>query len=693
MQIKITMQNNRRQQLVGTMDPMSTSSEIKKIGEQVIHAIAKQFNQPDTTWLTEFSCWIDNNEQLEALNILYRNVQPFLRYTEQEVLDSALKLNHDKIDKEDCELYFWIILQLALDLQDAHIFLEYAPKILESLPPEDTRYFALCNAQAESHLKLGEHARATYQFNELLKNDNTPSHIQASCYIGLSRISELAEDKCKYINHAIEKYLECGQQKSAADCYVMLFKFFFGKDNDKAENYITEAIYLLDRKELEIVDSELLASMLHSKSTLLFQANQLTDAQQNILRSCELRRGKIGNKEGLVCSLALLKQIAIKSGDKVLLESCEEELKQEQDLIIDETFRLRLELANFLDNLKPLPSDLVSKILECGDPILISGCLLYLSLNEKLTTDEKLEHLEQALKISNDNHIKAIVYYSIGCIYDKAHIINSAITYYEKSLELDRYYSPTAESLINILIKEKQYRKLEEVSKSRIDLLGELSGYCYIYARALFENKKYKVALKYLFKSDKTLECVQKLTEQCYLNISDDSLSSQVETPPSQAISLQSFEPALINFTQFISATQRMTYWKRDGKKHKWVSCPEQQLKKDLMCYLGAKFENSSFEILDEVSAGAGLIDLYLDLGNTKVVVELKICGNGYSSTYAQSGEQQVIHYLQNKPTCIGYLIVADGRIRDMGKGFSSRIPHPNFTIKTLVADMRPTVK
>jgi len=40
--------------------------------------------------------------------------------------------------------------------------------------------------------------------------------------------------------------------------------------------------------------------------------------------------------------------------------------------------------------------------------------------------------------------------------------------------------------------------------------------------------------------------------------------------------------------------------------------------------------------------------------GGLKIIVELKLCGNGYSSTYAKSGEEQLEHYLENTNTKVG---------------------------------------
>ena len=74
-------------------------------------------------------------------------------------------------------------------------------------------------------------------------------------------------------------------------------------------------------------------------------------------------------------------------------------------------------------------------------------------------------------------------------------------------------------------------------------------------------------------------------------------------------------------------------------------------------------------EPFEEIVAGAGRIDLYLKFaGGLSIVVEIKMCGGSYSSAYAAAGEQQITHYMENKGTKLGYLLVFDGRTRDFGK-------------------------
>ncbi len=73
--------------------------------------------------------------------------------------------------------------------------------------------------------------------------------------------------------------------------------------------------------------------------------------------------------------------------------------------------------------------------------------------------------------------------------------------------------------------------------------------------------------------------------------------------------------------------------------------------------------------------------------------VELKMCGNGYSEGYAQDGIEQLDHYMRNKNTKIGYLVVFDSRVRDFSKGFQASHIAEEMLFVTKVVDVRPIVK
>jgi hypothetical protein len=153
----------------------------------------------------------------------------------------------------------------------------------------------------------------------------------------------------------------------------------------------------------------------------------------------------------------------------------------------------------------------------------------------------------------------------------------------------------------------------------------------------------------------------------------------------------------LEDFTCYIQAEMRMTFWESDKtkrkKEYKWIPHPEQRAKDLLRTHLNGRFGDRLYTF-EEIRSGAGVIDVFIisPVGE-KIVVELKMCGHGYSQTWAQSGIRQVAHYMENKNTKVGYLLVFDSRVREFSHGFQSAEITNGVPVTTTVVDLRPYVK
>jgi len=139
-----------------------------------------------------------------------------------------------------------------------------------------------------------------------------------------------------------------------------------------------------------------------------------------------------------------------------------------------------------------------------------------------------------------------------------------------------------------------------------------------------------------------------------------------------------------------------MTFWKlnKETKKHEWISHPEKQARTLLSTWLSSRFGHDIYTF-EEISSGAGRIDIFvISPAGEKAIIELKMCGNRYSLKYAIEGIEQLEHYMKNKKTQTGYLVVFDSRTRDYSKGFGQRqIMINDMTISTAIVDVRPKVK
>jgi len=164
---------------------------------------------------------------------------------------------------------------------------------------------------------------------------------------------------------------------------------------------------------------------------------------------------------------------------------------------------------------------------------------------------------------------------------------------------------------------------------------------------------------------------------------------------PVKVVEAAVLKEALEDFVRYVATDMRMSFWRFDqlSDEYKWTPRPEQHAKNLLLTFLNGRFGESVYTF-EEIRAGAGKIDVYVALPKgEKVIVELKMCGHGYSETYAREGLEQLAHYMENRETSIGYLIVLDSRVRNFSKGFSETENVNGLTITARIADLRPYVK
>jgi hypothetical protein len=165
--------------------------------------------------------------------------------------------------------------------------------------------------------------------------------------------------------------------------------------------------------------------------------------------------------------------------------------------------------------------------------------------------------------------------------------------------------------------------------------------------------------------------------------------------PPPKAtsgmVTREEFEKTLHEFARFISAAKRTAFWAKKEADYEWIAKPESWAKHLMHTFLQARF-GERVEIFEELPTGAGRLDLYVKLiGGLSIVVELKMCGFRYSGPYAAAGEDQIIHYMENRQTNLGYLVVFDARLDTFSRPLLSASAGPHTVIEVFI-DVRPRV-
>jgi hypothetical protein len=137
-----------------------------------------------------------------------------------------------------------------------------------------------------------------------------------------------------------------------------------------------------------------------------------------------------------------------------------------------------------------------------------------------------------------------------------------------------------------------------------------------------------------------------------------------------------------------------MVFWQKPKGQstHKWISRPENLGQTLLHTFLRARFGEHA-NVFEEIGSGAGRLDILVQFkGGLSVIIELKMLGRNYSTTYAKSGEEQIRHYMKNLKINVGFLVVFDARDKANGALLLDENDGA-FTIREILIDSRPTVK
>ena len=177
------------------------------------------------------------------------------------------------------------------------------------------------------------------------------------------------------------------------------------------------------------------------------------------------------------------------------------------------------------------------------------------------------------------------------------------------------------------------------------------------------------------------------------LDIPETPLRPPRGAPTETPVLREEIEHALQRFATTVEAHVRHSFWRPANGSKQWAEKPERLAQDFLKLFLKAIFQ-ARLDIYEEVAAGAGRIDLALAFaGGLSVILELKMCGVSYSSTYAFSGSDQILHYMKNLQKSLGYLLIFDARVRDFGKGVDPVTALSNFTVVTNFIDVRPSIR
>ena len=572
-----------------------------------------------------------------------------------------------------------------------------------TLTPEQIATLRMTSALGA--LRRGRRETALMIWRELLKD---PSHLGAEGRgWALRNISHtLPDDDPEALRDAqlsSDAFLEAGNKIEAGQSLMRVANVLMNTEPREAVKKLDEMVAVLEKEGL--LDRRIRGAALQARANRLAKLHQHEDAFRDAVEAVEMRRGLLGAEGELISSLHLAALEARIVGDTEKADAYATEAESLTAKLKIPHFQLAERVTALVTAFDAKAAgDLVRDAEAAGNLEIVAAVrVIEATMDQSLTNMQRLERLEEtytSLKVG-DAAQPLLHPVSLGLAKQliKMRQFQRAVEWLRKILARDPLDDLASVDLVNSLWKIEKWGDAAIFIKRQLDLRGEHPVMLYAYGRSLFESGDFSGAINALTRSltlaqgNRQLKArVRKLRDRAY-ELVGAIVPARPPKPDHAPITRPEFEAAFDAFGKAVSAMRRMAFWgkKRKDGQRPWTKKPERKAQDLLHMYLQAKF-GQRVEPFEEIVAGAGRIDLYLKFaGGLSIVVEIKMCGGSYSSAYAAAGEQQITHYMENKGTKLGYLLVFDGRTRDFGKRVLSG-RRSGITVIERFVDVRPRV-
>jgi tetratricopeptide (TPR) repeat protein len=559
-------------------------------------------------------------------------------------------------------------------------------------------------ASATGALKRGHTESGLVAINELLGAEGAlPAEKRGWCWRNVSLVLEPNEPEARVAaRQSVDAFLQAGNKKEAARSLVRLSDcLLFGKPEDSIRA-LDEMFALAAREGLD--DRDLGSAAKHIRAIRLAELGKHEEAFDDAMAAVELRRGINGLETQLANSLYLASIQKQKLGQEDEADRLEAEADALSQSNPDPQHRFAIEVTELFNNFDRAKANDLSKRAKAANAIEIvaSVNIAIAELDPMLDGSARIGLLERTLDELNaadaPDRAKEPARFALAMQLENSGHRGRAEGWYRTILAANPNTFPVRDRLIQCLWNQEKWGQAAELLSNEINRFGKSPGLLFALGKSLVEAGDFTKAVPLLTETMALAE--EPELKELAREMRERALDAGGTVPPPRPepaaiapVTYEELESALADFSKFISAGKRMAFWLNENYEHKWVPNPERRGKDFLHTFLKATFRDR-IDVFEEIGAGAGRIDLYLKFGNgLAAVVELKMCGKGYSSTYAASGEEQIIHYLENKDTNHGYLVVFDARANDFGKALLKTPATGKFTIGERFIDLRPQVK
>jgi tetratricopeptide (TPR) repeat protein len=504
-------------------------------------------------------------------------------------------------------------------------------------------------------------------------------------------------DALRTAQRSSDAFLEAGNKAEAGKSLMRVASILMHSEPREAVKKLDEMVAVLDKEGL--LDRRIRGAALQARANRLAKLQRHKEAFLDAVEAVEMRRGLLGAEAEFISSLHLAALEAATVGETEKADAYATEA---------ETLTAELEIPHFqlAERVSALVTafdantakDLLRDAEASGNLEVVAGVsVIQATMDPSLTDMQRLERLEETYTRLTKARVKEPMLHPVSLAMAKQLLkmeqFSRGAEWLRNILARDPFDNAAALELVNTLWKTKKWGEAAIFIKQQMDLRSEQPGMLYAYGKSLFESGDLSGAVSALTKSlalaqDENLKKNAAELRELALQ-SGGTVLPPNPAPVTGPVTRDEFETALAEFAAFISARKRMDFWQTGEKDHEWIESPERQAQNFLHIYLQARFGNR-VEIFEELATGAGRLDLYVRLvGGLSIVVELKMAGFRYSSPYAAFGEDQIIHYMENRHTHLGYLVVFDARLAKYGEKLLSGAAGQHTVVEVFV-DVRP---
>jgi tetratricopeptide (TPR) repeat protein len=683
----LDIQMGRNGLVLGTNNPLhELAPKNDDLGRRLVEALAKVMSRGFDELATEIDEHVAAGRHEEAALALKHSVDK--RGLGQEptkaLLQSVNAIDVAKLAPDNRRLVRQARLEAAQRFQQHDVVASEAEAMLSEFGNtlSASERADLKNAVAIGAKMKGRTETALSIWRDLLKE---PSDLTAEgrgwAWRNISMSLSPNDPELKDANrHSAAAFLQAGNKDEAGRSLMGLADVLMKEDPDAALATVDEIIALIDKTDP--LGRFTAASAHHAKANRLSILHRHNEAYENAIEAVTLGRGLIGREAEFISSLHLAAIEARHVGVDAEAKAFEDEANTLTNDAAVAHFQLSRRVADLATNFNATEADALLRDAEAANNMEIVLAVQVSKANHdpSLSASQRLELLEHALERAKASasipgaRMAQPIQASIAMQLSRMGRHDRAADWYRKVLADNPWDLHAGGSLVNCLWETRQWGEAAMFLREQMELTGKKPGFLYAYGKSLFEAGDLSGAVTALTDALKLMEgdsqlkaAVTELRDRA-LNLGGTILPAARLPAATAPITREEFEAALREFGKFISSEKRMEFWDMGDKDYEWIASPERFAKNLLHTYLKARFGEQA-EILDELVAGAGRLDLLVRLsGVLAVVIELKMCGFRYSTSYAAAGEDQIVHYMDNRNTHLGYLVVFDARLEKNGQ-------------------------